>query len=65
VARETAKARRLLRADPRAIFPEFKVVYGPRERHLTPEQLTKLLAALAPNRRRWVIVAVYMGTRRS
>ena len=64
-ALETAKTRGLYRSDPRAVLPSFKVKYVPRERHLTVEEFAKLLAVLEPQRRRWLMVAVYTGARRS
>ncbi|ACL63378.1 integrase family protein [Anaeromyxobacter dehalogenans 2CP-1] len=65
VALETAKARKLYVGDPRSIFPPFRVTYRPRERHLSVEEFGKLLAVLDAKRRRWIMVAVYSGARRS
>lgn len=60
-----AKERRLLREDPRALFPKFRVRYTPRERYLEPAEFTALLAQLLPERQKWVMVAVYTGGRAS
>jgi integrase len=65
VALEVAKLRGLFRSDPRAVIPRFTVKYVPRDRHLTVDEFAKLMEVLAPRRRRWVMVGVYTGGRRS
>lgn len=47
------------------VVPKFSANYTPRELHLTVPQFRKLLAALAPRRRLWVMLACYLGARDS
>ncbi len=60
-----ANERGFLRADPRGLIPRFRVRYVPRSRYLTEKELPKLLLALPANRRHWVALAVYTGSRAS
>lgn len=60
-----ARDRGLLKVDPRAIIPEFRVRYVPRERYLTEAEFSKLEGQLEPARRLWVQIAVYAGARHS
>ncbi len=56
-----AKERDLWRGEPRSIVPVVKVVYHPRERWLTPEQVELLLAEVPVHRRLWVAIAALAG----
>jgi integrase len=77
-ALERAKAHGHLRTDPRTLFPRFRVQYQPRDRHLSEDELARLLAALdageslgradpeqVASRRLWVMLAAYAGCRAS
>lgn len=46
---------------PAELIPAFKAEYRPKERWLTPDEVARLLAELAPDRRPWVQIAVYYG----
>jgi len=64
-ALKLAKQRGLLHRESAACFPEFRAKYVPRDRFLTRDALSLLLARLAPERQLWVLVAVYLGARAS
>ncbi len=60
-----AAERHFLSVDPRSLFPRFRVRYVPRERYLTLEEASALIAAISPKRRLWVLLAIYTGARLS
>jgi integrase len=53
----------VIRFPPARVLPEFDAKYVPRTRWLTTNECDRLLAQLHPDRRRWVLVAVYAGCR--
>lgn len=65
-ALEVAHRRGHVKTEPRSLIPEFRVRYVPRTRFLEEEkEFPALLAAVAPERRLWVLLAVYAGARSS
>lgn len=56
-----AKQRGLWRGEPRDIVPVIKVTYHPRERWLTPLQVSLLLREVPAHRRLWVALAALSG----
>ncbi len=60
-----AHDRKLLAVDPRGLIPRFRVPYVPRDRYLPEQEFEWLLAALKPERRLWLLCAVYSGGRLS
>jgi integrase len=60
-----ARRRRKLMRDIAEIIPPVSNVYEPRRTHLLVADCPRLLAALLPHRRWWVIVALYTSARRS
>ena len=64
-ALKVAHKRRRLVHNPAAIVPSLSAKYVPRRRYLVPEELTALLDGLAPERRLWMLLAVYTGGRLS
>ncbi len=63
LALQLAERRGLLWKDPRRIMPKWRAPYVPKDRYLEPDELARLLAALRPDRRLWVAVAVLTGGR--
>jgi integrase len=60
-----AHQRRLMRENPRNLFPEYRVRYKPRTRYLAAADAVRLFAELEPARQLWVLVACYTGARAS
>ena len=62
-ALKLARDRGMFHGDPRALIPEFRAPYRPRERYLTTDELALLLPELSPHRQMWLLVAIYSGGR--
>ncbi len=65
LALKQAHDRKLMRDDPRGLFPKFSAGYVPRDTYLTRDQVTALLRELGPRRVPWVLVAVSTSGRLS
>jgi integrase len=63
-ALKLAHERGMMQRDPVLVFPKFRAKYQPRERRLTIEEFTRLMAALPVHRRLWVLIACFTGGRR-
>lgn len=70
-ALKEAQERGLYPSEPAAVIPSFKVKYTPRTRYLTREEFRRLLASLAPSRKKaadrrpWLVMSVFTGSRLS
>jgi integrase len=60
-----AHDRGVMAREPSACLPRFKARYVPRDRWLTPQEAARLVAMFLEPRRRWLLVALYTGARRS
>jgi len=63
VALAHAKRRGVFFGDARAIIPKFRSRYVPRDRRLSEKEFDKLARTLLPHRRRWVMLAAFLGAR--
>ena len=60
-----AKERKLSTVEPATVVPKLRSRYVPRERFLSEDEFVRLMASMVPERRLWVLLAVYTGARAS
>jgi hypothetical protein len=65
LALQQAHDLKLMRDDPRGLFPKFSAGYVPRDRYLTRDEAAVLLRELGPHRVPWVLVAITTSGRLS
>ncbi len=65
LALQQAHDLKLMRDDPRALFPKFSAGYVPRDRYLTREEAAALMRELGAHRLPWVLVAITTSGRLS